>query len=225
MLPRSARRDEKGCRARERRESEGRQSEHRSVLPRAGRGRQGDTGASEVASQSRRAGGSRSWPWSSAWGDGTLCAFSREILLLYSLLLLSLSFSGSLAPTHLLTLSLSPSSDQFPSSASSCLLNFPFAGFCVAIEDVAGRRAVRRQCACSTFITIALSLSHARSLSLSVSADLSLSPFLSLTIPGATLFTLCAIKANISIQTQKGRFCASSGGGGGVEEPTGGWVG
>lgn len=84
---------------------------------------------------------------------------------------------------------------------------------------------MRRQCACSTFITIALSLSHARSLSLSVSAELSLSPFLSLTIPGATLFTLCAIKANISIQTQKGRFCASSGGGGGVEEPTGGWVG
>lgn len=176
MLPRSARRDEKGCRARERRESEGRQSEHRSVLPRAGRGRQGDTGASEVASQSRRAGGSRSWPWSSAWGDGTLCAFSREILLLYSLLLLSLSFSGSLAPTHLLTLSLSPSSDQFPSSASSCLLNFPFAGFCVAIEDVAGRRAVRRQCACSTFITIALSLSHARSLSLGLCRSLSL-PF------------------------------------------------
>lgn len=214
MLPRSARRDEKGCRARERRESEGRQSEHHSVLPRAGRERQGDTGASEVASRSRRAGGSRSWPWSSAWGDGTLCAFSREILLLYSLLL-SLSLARSLPLTY--SLSLSPSSDQFPSSASSCLLNFAFAGFCVAIEDVAGRRAVRRQCACSTFITIALSLS--------VSADLSLSPFLSLTIPGATLFTLCAIKANISIQTQKGRFCASSGGGGGVEEPTGGWVG
>lgn len=174
MLPRSARRDEKGCRARERRESEGRQSEHRSVLPRAGRGRQGDTGASEVASRSRRAGGSRSWPWSSAWGDGTLCAFSREILLLYSLLLLSLFLW--LARSHSLTHSLSPSSDQFPSSASSCLLNFPFAGFCVAIEDVAGRRAVRRQCACSTFITIALSLSHARSLSLSLCRSLSL-PF------------------------------------------------
>lgn len=189
MLPRSARRDEKGCRARERRESEGRQSEHRSVLPRAGRGRQGDTGASEVASRSRRAGGSRSWPWSSAWGDGTLCAFSREILLLYSLLLLSLFLW--LARSHSLThsLSLSPSSDQFPSSASSCLLNFPFAGFCVAIEDVAGRRAVRRQCACSTFITIALSLS--RSLSLSQSLPISLSPLFSRSLSLARLCLLC----------------------------------
>lgn len=33
---------------------------------------------------------------------------------------------------------------------------------------------------------------------------------------------MSAIKANISIQTQKGRFCA---GGGGVVESTGGWVG
>lgn len=87
---------------------------------------------------------------------------------------LSLSLARSLPLTY--SLSLSPSSDQFPSSASSCLLNFPFAGFCVAIEDVAGRRAVRRQCACSTFITIALSLSHARSLSLGLCRSLSL-PF------------------------------------------------
>ena len=93
--------EEEGVRKGEERERRGdKKASFHSVLPRAGRGTQGDTGASEVASRSRRAAGSRSWPWSSAWGDGTLCAFSREILSLYSL-------SSSLSLARLLPLSLS----------------------------------------------------------------------------------------------------------------------
>ena len=93
--------EEEGVRKEEERERRGdKKASFHSVLPRAGRGTQGDTGASEVASRSRRAAGSRSWPWSSAWGDGTLCAFSREILSLYSL-------SSSLSLARLLPLSLS----------------------------------------------------------------------------------------------------------------------
>lgn len=154
--------------------------ERASVLPRPGRGMRGDTGVSAVASRNRRAAGSRSWPWSSAWGDGTLCAFSREIL------------RSTRDLPHTRSLALSLSSDPFLS-----LLPFKFPLFSlllafVSIEDVL-RQAACRQCACSTSITdvlpLSLSLSH--------------------TIPDATLFTLSVIKANISIQTLKGRFSAS----------------
>ncbi len=103
---------------RERGRERGRQSKLHSVLPRAGRGTQGDTGASEVASRSRRAAGSRSWPWSSAWGDGTLCAFSREILSLYSL-------SSSLSLARLLPLTHTHSLSLFRSLPFFCLL-LPF---------------------------------------------------------------------------------------------------
>src|SRR4029434_5064046 len=52
-----------------------------------------DTVGYEVASQHRTAADSPSWPWSTVWDSGMLCAFSRRVLFLsFSL---SLSFTCS----------------------------------------------------------------------------------------------------------------------------------
>lgn len=74
--------------------AENRRNSESLVLPREGRGTPGDTGANGGASQSWRAAGSPSWPWSSAWDDGTLCAFSREILVFFFSLTLSVFLSN-----------------------------------------------------------------------------------------------------------------------------------
>ncbi len=76
-----------------RRRRRGRKSERKTegliALPRVGRGTQGDTGESVLASLSRRAEDSLCWPLSTACGSGTFCALIWEILSLY----LSLSLS------------------------------------------------------------------------------------------------------------------------------------
>lgn len=66
------------------------------ALPRVGRGTQGDTGESVLASLSRREEDSLCWPLSTACGSGTFCALSWEILSLFRSLSLSLSLKPSL---------------------------------------------------------------------------------------------------------------------------------
>ncbi len=78
-----------------RRRRRGRKSERKTegliALPRVGRGTQGDTGESVLASLSRRAEDSLCWPLSTACGSGTFCALIWEILSLFLSLSLSLS--------------------------------------------------------------------------------------------------------------------------------------
>ncbi len=84
-------------------EEEGRASARRAIgiaLPRVGRGTQGDTGESVLASLSRRAEDSLCWPLSTACGSGMFCALSWEILSLY----LSLSLWNLTLPLLLLLL-------------------------------------------------------------------------------------------------------------------------
>lgn len=133
------------------------------VLPREGRGTPGDTGANGGASQSWRAAGSPSWPWSSAWDDGTLCAFSREILVFFF-------FFNALC----LSLQSSSFSSFLSVQTSKCFAVSVFFICAVSSEDVAGRRASRRQCACSSSHYSSLSLSALLRIGLSLSLSFSL---------------------------------------------------
>lgn len=90
------------------------------ALPRVGRGTQGDTGESELASLSRRAEDSLCWPLSTACGSGTFCALSWEILSLY----LSLSLSLSLWNLHSAS---TPSSSSLFSAEVFLILSGSFA--------------------------------------------------------------------------------------------------